>query len=136
VVNQQNGTAAPHAQSIEQAADAAEDAVQSVSAYEGLQNGLFPQGITPLHASKRDLWVLPSNPLIVGVLIKTGGDLDPLIAGMVAATAIILGRKRRGCRGRPAVLIARPDKVNATVPEIQSRDRAGQIDPNRIAVRR
>jgi hypothetical protein len=69
VVNQQNGTAARHAQSIEQAADAAEDAVQSVSAYECLQNGLFAlsQGITPLHASKRNLWVLPSNPLIVGV---------------------------------------------------------------------
>ena len=50
------------------------------------------------------------------MLIKTGGDLDPVIAGMVAATAIILGRKE-GLPGRPAVLIARPDKVNATVPK-------------------
>jgi hypothetical protein len=103
-----------------------------------LQNGLFPlsQDITPLHVSKRDLWVLPSSPQIVGVLIKAGGDLDPLIAGMVGATAIILGRKWDGSRGRPAVLITRPDKLNATVPEIQSSDRPSQIDPSRIAVRR
>src|SRR4051794_23936408 len=56
MVNLQNGTAAPLAQSTKQATDVVEHAVQSVSSCEGLENGLFAvyRGITPFYASRRD----------------------------------------------------------------------------------